>query len=335
MLNSKKVEAIANHAAPISGRDSVNSVFDLFQRNEKLNFIPVIEEGIAIGLIVRERFFSKLFSSRYGMELHGKKPIKAFIKDTPISFDKNLTIQQVSKQLTTALRSDQAFLITDNGAYFGIATILSLLEEITQQQILTAKQANPLTLLPGSVYINECINQMLSEQQPFCVGYFDLDNFKPYNDMYGYSAGDSIIKAVADTLTRHISDESGYVGHIGGDDFIVIFTTKDWLIECQNILADFEKRVPGYYQAEHVRAGGFYSEDRHGQKHFFCLLSLSVGLVNEAATSHCQSHVDIADLASEAKKQAKKLTGNSYFINRRILKNGHPPAQQTHQTPNL
>lgn len=317
MLNSKKVEVIANFITPISARISVNSVLELFQQDDNLNLIPVIEEGIAIGLIVREKFFSKLFSSRYGIELYGKQPIKAFIKDTPFSFDRNLTIQQVSKQLTTAMRSDQAFLITDNGAYFGIATILNLLEEITQQQILSAKQANPLTLLPGSVYINECINHLLSEQQSFCVGYFDLDNFKPYNDMYGYSAGDNIIKAVADTLTKHIPPESGYVGHIGGDDFIVIFTTEDWLIECQNILADFEKQVPGFYQAEHVQAGGFYCDDRQGKKQFFSLLSLSVGLVDAETTSQCCSHVDIADLASEAKKQAKKFTGNSYFINRR------------------
>jgi len=172
--------------------------------------------------------------------------------------------------------------------------------------------------LPGNVPINEWINRLLNNGQAFCVGYFDLDHFKPYNDVYGYSAGDSIIKAVAETLSRHITAETGYVGHIGGDDFIVVFISNDWFERCQTILQDFKARVPDYYKPEDLVTGGLYSEDRHGQQQFFPLLSLSVGLVDAYSTRQCQSHLDIADLASEAKKQAKKLAGNSFFINRRL-----------------
>jgi GGDEF domain-containing protein len=200
---------------------------------------------------------------------------------------------------------------------YGIATILDLLAEITRQQIQNAKHANPLTLLPGSVPSNKLINQLLAENQAFCVGYFDLDHFKPYNDVYGYSAGDNVIKAVADILTRHIPAEVGHVGHIGGDDFIVVFMVDDWVERCQAILSSFEQSVPGYYKAEHIQAGGLLSEDRHGCDHFFPLLSLSAGLVDAQATCLCQSYVDISDLACEAKKQAKKRPGNNYFINRR------------------
>ncbi|MDD5263200.1 MAG: GGDEF domain-containing protein, partial [Methylacidiphilales bacterium] len=237
---------------------------------------------------------------------------------TPLSFDQNTAIELVSKQLTSTMRNDQAFIITNDGEYTGIGTILKLLEEITRQQIHNAKHANPLTLLPGSVPINDQIDQLLATKVPFSFGYFDLDHFKPFNDVYGYSAGDDIIKAVANTLAQHIPAESGLVGHIGGDDFIVIFTGNDWLKCCENILNDFKKAVPHYYKDDDIKTGGIHAENRAGEKCFFPLISLSVGLVDSVSTSQCQSHVDIADLASEAKKQAKKIEGNSFFINHRM-----------------
>jgi len=200
----------------------------------------------------------------------------------------------------------------------GIGTLLDLLAEFTRQQIDNAKHANPLTLLPGSVPINDQVNQLLSNKIPFSFGYFDLDNFKPFNDVYSYDAGDDIIKAVANTLTNHIPAECGVIGHIGGDDFIVIFTCDDWLTRCENILEAFKNTVPAYYSDNDIKAGGIHTENRAGETCFFPLVSLSIGLVDPQSTSRCQSHVDIADLASEAKKMAKKTTGNSYFINQRM-----------------
>ena len=155
---------------------------------------------------------------------------------------------------------------------------------------------------------------------PLSMMMIDVDNFKPYNDVYGYNAGDGIIKAVADTLRQHVTADVGMIGHIGGDDFIVIFTTPHWQANCQAILNSFESLVPSFYNAADVESGGFYSEDRQGTKHFFQLLSLSTGLVDPDTTRRCHSHVDIADIASEAKKMAKKLPGNSLFINRRSVR---------------
>jgi hypothetical protein len=88
---------------------------------------------------------------------------------------------------------------------------------------------------------------------------------------------------------------------------------------CQAILNTFEQLVPRYYNAEDVANGGIQSESRSGEKCFFPLISLSVGIVSEVSTQQCQSHVDLADLASESKKQAKKIEGNSFFINKRMM----------------
>ena len=316
-LNSAPVEMISQFIEPISAEMTISDVMTLFQKHNELKVLPLVDDDIAIGIIFREIFLTKLFSSRYGMDLHGRKAIRTFIDQSPLSIDCNTPIELVSKQLTSTQHSEQALIITRDGKYIGIVTVLSLLEAITQQQIDNAKHANPLTLLPGSVPMNAEVNQLLANKIPFSFGYFDLDNFKPFNDIYGYSAGDDIIKAVAATLTQCLPQESGRIGHIGGDDFIVIFTGEDWLERCRQILATFERQVHNYYTPADVDAGGIWAENRSGEKCFFPMTSLSVGLVAPETACNCQSHVDVADLASEAKKLAKKIEGNSYFINHR------------------
>jgi len=317
-FSGTKAAHIIKLIAPISAETAISEVMSLFQHNEDLTILPLVDNDEATGIIFRDLFLSRLFSSRYGMDLYGKHPIKSFLGKAPLLVEQNTPIELVSKRLTSKMRDDPAFIITHEGAYKGIGTTLDLLEEITRQQIHNAKHANPLTLLPGSIPINDQVNQLLASKIPFSFGYFDLDHFKPFNDVYGYSAGDDIIKAVADILTQHISAENGRVGHIGGDDFIVIFLADDWLECCESILAAFKAAVPRYYTDEDINAGGIHTENRAGEKCFFPMISLSVGLLAPNLTCQCHSHVDLADLASEAKKQAKKIEGNSFFINRRI-----------------
>jgi diguanylate cyclase (GGDEF)-like protein len=319
--NKIKAAHISKLITPICSKTLICDVMDMFHHNADLTILPLIDDEVATGIVFREHFLSQLFTSRFGIELYGKKTIQIFIEEPPLSFDQNVSIEFISKQLTSTMRIDQAFIITDNGKYAGIGTTLNLLEEITKLQISNAKHANPLTLLPGSVPINDRINQLLQAKIPFSFGYFDLDHFKPYNDVYGYSAGDDIIKAVADILAEHIPEDSGLVGHIGGDDFIVIFFADDWLANCERILEAFKNTVPSYYKDEDIKAGGIHAENRVGEKFFFPMISLSVGLIDPISTGKCHSHVDLADLASQAKKQAKKIEGNSLFINQRLASN--------------
>lgn len=316
--NAITASHIIRDITPISANTAISEVMNLFHHNGELTILPLVDDKMASGIIFRDKFLTKLFSSRYGIDLHGKNPIKTFVENTPLCIDKNMPIDLVSKQLTSLTSSDPAFIITHNGEYMGIGTLLDLLAEFTRQQIDNAKHANPLTLLPGSVPINNRVNQLLVSKTPFAFGYFDLDNFKPFNDVYGYDAGDEIIKAVANTLAKFIGEDSGVVGHIGGDDFIVIFTGSDWLARCENVLGAFKNKVSAYYNDKDLQAGGIHTENRAGEKCFFPLVSLSVGLVDPVSTGQCQSHVDIADLASEAKKMAKKTTGNSLFVNQRL-----------------
>jgi EAL domain-containing protein (putative c-di-GMP-specific phosphodiesterase class I)/GGDEF domain-containing protein/CBS domain-containing protein len=331
ITQSSVVETICNYIPPVSSDTLINEVMSIFQKQIELMILPIIDNDVPVGLIFRDIFLNKLYSSRYGMELHGRKPIKTFIEQAPLLIDYNTPIESVSQALTSSMHNEQAFIITREGQYIGVATILTLLERITQKQIDNAKYANPLTLLSGSVPTNEHVDELIANNIPFAFGYFDLDNFKPFNDIYSYSAGDDIIKAVAKTLTDAISTDKGIIGHIGGDDFIVIFTNENWLETCEQILDNFKNLVPSYYKPEDVAAGGISGESRSGEKCFFPMTSLSVGLVPPHVTANCLSHVDIADLASESKKMAKKIEGNSYFINNR--QSPKKIDSVTHNTP--
>jgi len=157
----------------------------------------------------------------------------------------------------------------------------------------------------------------LQERTPFSACYFDLDHFKPFNDLYGYGRGDMVILLLSEILQSTCNPDCDFVGHVGGDDFIVVFRSEDWEKRCNTMLDDFAEQVVDLYDEVHRLAGGIYSQDRRGASTFFPIASVSVGATFcDGQCSLCTQH-DIAYLTSEAKKQAKSITGNSLFINRR------------------
>lgn len=318
ILNATSISKIMQSVQSISPQTCNTDVLDLFQKNSQLNVIPLVENGIPCGLIYKDQFLTKLFASRYGIDLYGKEPVQKFVDTEPFIFDHEVYIEEVSHQLTNTLHTDLAFIITENGYYQGVGFVMDLLQLITSQQLKNAQHANPLTLLPGITPINNIINNMLSEHTQFSIAYFDLDHFKPFNDIYGYEKGDQAIKLVAKLLSDCVADGSGHVGHIGGDDFIVIFSNMDWENKCKKILSDFKKSVFNFYTVEHQQATGIQAFDRTGKACFYPLLCLSIGIVDADTVTHCHSNIEIADLACEAKHHAKEISGNSYFINRRI-----------------
>jgi len=123
-----KAAHITKLITPICSKTLINEVMDMFHHNVDLTILPLIDDKVATGIVFREHFLSQLFTSRYGIELYGKKTIQTFIEEPPLSFDQNVSIEFISKQLTSTMRIDQAFIITDNGEYAGIGTTLDLLE---------------------------------------------------------------------------------------------------------------------------------------------------------------------------------------------------------------
>ena len=187
---------------------------------------------------------------------------------------------------------------------------------ITDMQIRAARYANPLTQLPGNVPINEHIERLLDVGAGFIACYCDLDHFKPYNDTYGYRRGDEMIQQVGAILSRACDPRLDFLGHIGGDDFMLLLQSHDWQPRLREALGHFDDIRGDFLDPAHLLLGGYPGEDRRGQPVFHALPALSAGcLIVEPGLY--QSHHEIAAAVGEAKKQAKKMPGSVLFVERR------------------
>lgn len=324
---SKTIGDLLQRIPGISATTSIEESAQIFQMAPQLESLPVVDKQQPLGLVRRNRLMNLLLT-RYGRDLHGKKPIMQFLDGDTLMLETHLPIEQASSLVSEQMKQSKEldFIITQNGAYLGMGSVIDLLKVITEMQVRSARYANPLTLLPGNVPIYEELDHLLREQQEFVVCYCDLDNFKPFNDKYGYEKGDQVIKDLSDILRSEVQLEQDFIGHIGGDDFILIFRSEDWQARCKSILASFEQIAPSYYSREDNALQGIWSEDRSGNYRFFPRLTLSIGSV-EPDPSACKSHHDVASLASCAKHEAKRQKGNSLFIERRRRPNS-PRSQE-------
>jgi GGDEF domain-containing protein len=127
-----------------------------------------------------------------------------------------------------------------------------------------------------------------------------------------------VIQVTGNLLKQACNLQIDFVGHIGGDDFIVLFLSEDWEQRCQEVLRSFGEIAPALYKPEDRELGGIEIENRRGKRAFHPILSLSVGAVM-IATDQCHSYHEVSALAAVAKKQAKKMSGNSLFVERRAL----------------
>jgi len=180
-------------------------------------------------------------------------------------------------------------------------------------QLEAARHANPLTLLPGNVPINERIGQLLESEAPFHVCYCDLDNFKPFNDACGYYRGDEMIRLTGRILREACDPALDFVGHVGGDDFILLMQSADWEQRCSRALEAFAAASAALADDAHRSDGGYAGVDRAGQAAFHPLPTLSVGAYG-VAPGVFGSPAEVADAAAEAKQKAKRMPGNSLFV---------------------
>jgi diguanylate cyclase (GGDEF)-like protein len=304
-------------APALNAVDTNETALELFNGHPQLHALAVVEHGQPIGMVNRYTLIDH-FSRVFVRELHGRRSCTQFMDPAPLVVDKSTPVEELSKLVIHKGKATftDGFIITDNGGYLGIGSGYDLMQVIMQLQIAAARYSNPLTLLPGNVPINNHIEHLLEAGTRFRAAYCDLDNFKPFNDIYGYDRGDEAILLLADVLKACVEGGDDFLGHIGGDDFFILFRSDDWEARCHAILAQFEERSRTLFEARHVAEGGYFSEDRCGRTVFHPLPSLSIGVII-AEPDHFQSHHEVATAAAVAKKQAKKIYGNSLFVERR------------------
>lgn len=301
----------------VADTTATNDVYDIFKKQADLHVLGVLRNGLPIGLIHRLRMLDRL-ARPYHRELYGNKPCAQFIENQPLIVEHDTSLQDLGYLISESnpQHLSDGFIIAEGGRFLGVGTGMDLLREITQMQIHAARYANPLTQLPGNVPINEHIEALLEGRESFAVCYCDLDHFKPFNDLYSYRKGDEAIQITANLLRAHTDAARDFVGHIGGDDFIVVFRSPDWRQRCQRIAADFPAVTASLYKDHHLAAGGYVTENRQGIEVFHPLISISLGVTQVHADLPYSSH-QVAEFAAQAKSEAKKTPGCSVFVDRR------------------
>lgn len=181
------------------------------------------------------------------------------------------------------------------------------------------RRVSPLTGLPGNVQIHAELKKRILKQEPFSVLYVDLDNFKAYNDVYGFLKGDEIIEFTAETIIKLVNSdelENTFVGHIGGDDFIAIVPGINCEKLCQSIIAHFDANVKKFFTERDLEKGYIEVANRRGIIEQFPLTSVSIGVVT-ADIGRFHNILEIGEVGAQVKHAAKSVMGSSYAVDKR------------------
>jgi len=320
---------LAKRVEPISSSVLFIDAFYRFMKDPELRSLPVVNNDRLVGMLQRNRFLENNVLGRYGygMHLNATKLVESVMEQPTIVVEANTAIEDVAQRIQ--LRKfefvyDDIY-VTKSGKYFGVVSVHSLLDAITERNLVLAKNANPLTGLPGNETIQREIIKRISQNMHFDVCYIDIDNFKPYNDHYGFEKGDMVIKILASIIKESIDpnySDYSFVGHIGGDDFILITVPQVSIPTCEKIISEFEKVLPELHGVEDYVRGYYVSKNRKNEEEKFNLLSISIGIVS-TEVRRIDSYAHLASIAAEVKKAAKMqsaFTSRSSIVrDRRLL----------------
>ncbi|MEQ7917578.1 bifunctional diguanylate cyclase/phosphodiesterase [Xanthomonas sp. WHRI 1810A] len=309
--------ALLNEQPAVLQSTPTASVLEAFRKQANLNSLAVLDEQLQPIGIVHRHSLSDVLLQPFATEIYARKPISRLMSDDFLAVELTQSLQQVSRLITSRARQriEEDFIIMQNGAYLGLGRVIDVLKLITELKIQQARYANPLTLLPGNVPIQQCLTRLLQQGRESMICYVDIDSFKPFNDIYGYGRGDEVLLCLAQCLNDRIDPSRDFVGHIGGDDFLMVLGSEDWRRRLNLLLEDFQNQCRRFYRAEHLEAGCFMALNRQGQRQEFALLSLSIGVVHlRPEACEVLSASQLAELASQAKHYAKEVIGASIHV---------------------
>ncbi|WP_419711352.1 bifunctional diguanylate cyclase/phosphodiesterase [Pseudomonas sp. NFX224] len=311
------LSALLNDQPAVGRNTPTATVLEAFRRQANLNSLAVLDEQDQPCGIVHRHSLSDALLKPFATDLFARKPISRLMNDDFLAVEMSQSLQQVSRLITSRARQriEEDFIITLNGSYLGLGRVIDVLKLITELKIQQARYANPLTLLPGNVPIQQCLTRLLQQKRESVICYVDIDSFKPFNDIYGYGRGDEVLLCLAQCLNDRVDPSRDFVGHIGGDDFLLVLGPEDWGKRLNQLLDDFQSQCRRFYRAEHLEAGCFIAPNRQGVRQEFPLLSLSIGVVH----LHPQAcgKIDasqLAEMASQAKHHAKNVPGYSVYV---------------------
>lgn len=311
---TRRVSEIAVNCEYVAPSTPAEELVKMLRADVRLTCVPVVEHGKPLGMISRAEIL-QIFSRRFAHELYAAKPVREFISSLSIIVDINTDLKTVGQLISEDPRQNLSvdFIITENNTYLGVGKVRDLLRSITEEKLRVARHSNPLTQLPGNVPLYEWVDHLLLHQKEFVVAYCDINHFKPFNDAFGYSAGDDVIVSLGRILCGAVDSQLDFVGHVGGDDFILVLRSSNWQERCEQILTAFAAMSQALLPNESV---DYWSLDRQGVRQKFGALTLAIGAV-VPDVAFCKTHHQISQLLADAKKSAKQGGGNHLFYSRR------------------
>jgi diguanylate cyclase (GGDEF)-like protein len=322
---AEHIGEISIPVVPTHPGDNLAAVLKRFQGDPDLLVLPVVDAGSAVGIINRSTFLEEHIIGMNGFAYHinHSKKMRDLMTPVKLGFESNVSIRDVARTIQAQrldVRVDN-ICVSRNGIYHGVVDVNRFINAITDINLTLAKSANPLTGLPGNESIQREINDRILAGDGFDIAYIDIDNFKPFNDYYGFQRGDVVIKALGEIISG-VARSSGaefscFCGHIGGDDFIIITGAHHAEFISALVIKALEEHLPVFHGAQDFSAGCYSAVNRKGEEETFGLLSISIGIVNTRLTP-VSSYAQLASISTEVKRSAKKLPGSSVVINRRI-----------------
>ena len=299
-------------APTITQSTSNDELAELFLKLPNLHAIAVLEGERPVAIVNRTHFMNE-YARLYYREVWGHRSCMVNANTEPRLIEREHSVDELVGILTS---QDQrylrdGFIVTHNGRYVGLGTGDQLVRSVTETRIEAARHANPLTFLPGNIPISQHIERLLRNQSRFVACYADLNNFKPFNDCYGYWRGDEMIRLFAQIAKTQCDAQKDFLGHVGGDDFILLFQSPDWRTRCEQLVSDFNTHAKGLFDELARSAGGIHAEDRYGTLRFFPCTTVSVGAVQIEAGQYSRAE-DVANLAALAKHDAKQAGAGLY-----------------------
>jgi len=306
------ISNISNAQTSLNPKLLIAQVYELMENDATISGFCITDNEYLAGIITRSQLYSHL-SGQYGYNLYAKKPISRIMSKEFLQVDCHESIATVAKKaMGRSIEHLYDFIaVVQNEKYYGIVTVKDLLEKSLQVEVNNAKHVNPLTELPGNVLIETELEACLVAPQDCKILYFDMNNFKAYNDVYGFEKGDKIIKCLSAIIKKHTNRDRDFIGHIGGDDFVTIYRADDVESFCQKVIAEFDRAILRFYSRADLDRGYITTKNRHGLEENFPLLSISIAVVSN---KKYKTIFKMSESMAKLKKQCKQKPGSNYII---------------------
>ena len=298
---------------PVRNDCKITTIFDQFKKGEETVFFPVINQYDEPVGVIRETAFKEYIFSKFGRQLLENpslgKDISRFVKKIPIA-DVHSSVEKLIETYSQ-FNNNEGLIMVEDMKYIGVLSTNSLLTIINEKNLTHARNQNPLTKLPGNTMIHEYFSKGLSDfSSAYHLIYFDFDNFKPFNDRYGFRNGDRLILMFADMLKKAAFSENRFVGHVGGDDFFMGIKNSDRLqvVNEMDQLADqFKKNAESFYDSDTVQQGYILARDREDKKRKIPLMTVSVAILELPKDEDRTCSIEEAgNMIAKLKKEAKQ-----------------------------